>query len=108
VTDTYVQLAAFGGPMARRTDPETSVLAAQTVDANGQSAEVLLFLRLKPRTAADLAERMRLADRPWAFPGLVASRLSRLEKQGLVERDGTAVSETSGHEGTLWKAVSDA
>lgn len=86
--------------LARRTDPETSKHAAETLNTAALERVVLEALRERPQgaTSEELAEDTGLSL------VTISPRLKPLEGKHLVRRDGTRPNR-SGRPATVWKAV---
>lgn len=91
--------------LARRTDPVTSHLAAQTVDVKRGRHIVLTCLRQYGPCTDDM-----LYTDPIVYGNLSPSgartRRSELVQDGLVEDSGQRVTTQSGRKAIVWRAVS--
>jgi DNA-binding MarR family transcriptional regulator len=67
---------------ARTTDPETSHVAAEAVNASALETKVIRALTQQPYTTEEIANRLGL------WRDTVSPRMRSLERKGLVERIG--------------------
>lgn len=101
-------------PRARRSDPETSHLAAARVDdlARQQAAAVLVAVKMWPdKTSLELAGNIEWAAGRgrWTGPVLdrhdIARRLPELERAGLVRRGAARKCQRSGNKALTWEPI---
>lgn len=97
------------GPIARKTDPETSHAAAASLSAEGLSKlqeEILRTLRAAPMTDSDLCESIaaRFQDCSWSESG-IRTRRKELVALGKVRDSGKRGQLPSGRESIIWEPV---
>lgn len=90
----------FGGAVARATDPPESHEAARRSRsfASGHRLLILQALEVGPAGQTELARRTHLTV------AAVSRRLNELRRDGLIVRDGDAVSASGGRE-ARWRAA---
>lgn len=92
------QLDLFNAPKARRSDPSTSVAAAQQVKSGPTEEAILVVLRMAgPLTDDELCHRL-----PGLYAPTVKTARSRLAKRGLLTPAGTRLS-CRQREMTVWR-----
>jgi len=86
---------------ARTSDPETSILAAESIDPTEREAEVLEILRAHPEglTEAEVADRLPHRDRVSVSP-----RFRPLRRKGKIREAGERVG-ASGRKARVWVIV---
>lgn len=95
-------------PRARRSDPESSKLAAARVAENGtlgrQCECVLAAVRRWPgRTSYELSENIRAVWREQLDRYAVARRTWDLERKGLVRKGAARPCRVNGHQAVTWE-----
>lgn len=98
-----VQLSLITEPAARRTDPPSSVAAAQIAARNETPREALIkecFRLWGPMNADLLCQRLGEPARRW---NTVRSHLSRLQHKGLVSPTGDYAPSVCGVDQQVWK-----
>ena len=89
---------------ARWTDPETSHLAAESVEnITAVQGHILTLLDKQPMSDDMLVALYR--REPIPTPQSIRSRRAELVQQGLVEHTGTFVTMVSGRQARVWRSV---
>jgi hypothetical protein len=89
---------------ARRTDPETSHEAAESVsDITAQQGHILTLLEQSPMSDDMLVARYQRGPVP--TPQSIRSRRAELVAQGLVEHSGEYVTMVSGRRARVWRVI---
>jgi DNA-binding MarR family transcriptional regulator len=99
---TLFNWAAAQTIAARRSDPQTSILAAEFIQArvSQREAEVLAALKeFGPQTSEEIAERLGRKHNN------VSPRCAPLRGKGLIEQRGTVISKTTGRPAIVWALV---
>jgi hypothetical protein len=93
------QLTFDDAPLARRSDPVTSHLAAAQAGElqAAHQREILAALKLGPAGKSEIAARSKLDGHA------VARRLPELQRKGLASPTGRTVPSTSGREEREWQ-----
>lgn len=85
-------------PRARRTDPETSVQAAESITPGRMEERIVPVLEAHgPQTASEITDRI-----PGAYLPTVVSALSRLNGSGTIEDTGRTRLSNRGRPSTVW------
>ena len=104
LTNLFGMEEALASPIARRSDPEPSNLAAGEITASGarenQLHAVLELVRQFPRKTSLELSRYSELDR-----FCIARRLPELEHGGLVSKCGVRTCEVGKRRATIWEAV---
>jgi predicted ArsR family transcriptional regulator len=91
----------YSRPLARRTDPESSHIAARRMVESGAQGDqqqiTLVLVRKYPNRTSDELAALGSLDRYQ-----LARRLPELERSGLVERGAMRKSDTTGRPACTW------
>ena len=102
------QLDLTDPPIARRSDPEPSLMSAHRFTGSGRRAQdqahLLAVIHANPcRTACELADIMVSRGTHWMKAAQIASkRVSDLAAKGLIRSIGRRVCTVSGHVARVW------
>lgn len=93
-------------PSTRKTDPETSVEAGESVRNVTETQDYILRVLRRPRADFQLVEAYRAYKRaPRASESGIRSRRAELVERGLVVDSGARVIMPSGRRAIVWEAV---
>lgn len=99
---TAEQLNILSVPLARRTDPATSHLAAATLDDKARQRRLVLAVL---RTYGPMTDEALVNHLSTISPSGARTRRSELVRAGLVQDTGDRLPTSSGRKAIVWQAA---